>query len=116
VPTRGHQEDGAELFIVMHGEDKRQQAKLQQERFSQGIRRSFLPMRTARQQRKLPCKAVLSPSLEVFKIQADTALVWPLSWPCFGQRFEVETSKVQPELFCDAAKVKGPVNHSKVSS
>lgn len=114
------QEDGAELFIAMHGgEDKRQWAKLQQDTFSQGIRRRFFPHEDSQAGEQRLGTWMPAPSPEVFKTQADRALsslVCPQSWPCFGRRFGVETSKVQPELFCDSLKVKGSVNHAKVSS
>lgn len=78
---------------------------------SDWIKRNFLPMRTVKQQKRLPreavqSQAVLSPSWEVFKTQMSknlSNLFWLQSWPCFKQEVRIESSRCpfQLELSCN---------------
>lgn len=59
--------------------------------FRLGTRRKTLNIRTAKHWKRLPEEVVLSPSLEVFKIQpwkTLSNLVWPHSWPSLSQRLD----------------------------
>lgn len=78
-------------------EEQRQQAEIENKRTkrsSHWIKGKRFLLRTVRCLNRVCRKAVQSPSMPVFNAKLDEALfnlIWPQSWPCFGQYFELQS-------------------------
>lgn len=105
--------------MVMHGETMRDNRQNCNKRNLARVSGEVFPHEDSQAAEQVAPKGCAVPLPGDFQDSSRHILEQPglaseLAW--FGQRFGAKTSKVQPELFCNSLKVKGSVNHPKVSS